>query len=452
MSPRTRLLLWLCVATSSLLAGCGASDPPPPKPAPPPPKAEAPAPKAEDPLKRLAGEAFVFGYPLVLMDVTREAQTAKAPVNTFHHRRALADASSTDLRANADVLFSTAWLDLSKEPLILSVPDTRGRYYVLPLIDAWTNVFSSPGKRQTGTAKIDFAIVGPRWKGTLPEGVSEIKAPTEMVWVVGRMEVGGKADIAAVAKLQDQFRLTPMSQWGKRGAKPAPAPSSSTAGVDSGAGAAEGVAAMDAQTFLSRLAMLLAGNPPTPPDPAIEAKLKQLGLVPGQAFEIGKLDAASQAAVQEGVKSAKDAIATAARGSLGDLRNGWTIHWDLGRYGTNYGLRAVMASLNLGANAPEDALFASTRFDGADGRSTAPTATCCDSPRTPKCLPTPSGRFRCTTTSTVSSATRSDATTSAIATSRRRMRTGRWRSTSSTTIPARKRSRTGCRRPKAISI
>ena len=121
---------------------------------------------------------------------------------------------------------------------------------------------------------------------------------------------------------------------------------------------------MDAQTFLSRLAMLLAGNPPTPPDPAIEAKLKQLGIVPGQAFEIGKLDAASQAAVQEGVKSAKDAIATAARGSLGDLRNGWTIHWDLGRYGTNYGLRAVMASLNLGANAPEDALFASTRFDG----------------------------------------------------------------------------------------
>src|SRR2546427_1422367 len=202
------------IASGVLLAACGKSAPPPPPPAPPPAKVEAPAPTVNDDLKRLATEVFVFAYPLVLMDVTKQVSTARVPINTFAHRRSLPDPSSTDVASpNADVLFSTAWLDLAKEPLVLSVPDTRGRYYVIPMIDAWTNVFSSPGKRTAGTDKGDFAIVGPRWKGTLPDGVSEIKAPTEMVWLVGRMEIAGKPDIAAAAKLQDQFKLTPLSQW-----------------------------------------------------------------------------------------------------------------------------------------------------------------------------------------------------------------------------------------------
>jgi hypothetical protein len=353
-------------ATGFLLAACGKSEPPAPAPAPAPPpaKVEAPAPTVNEGLKRLAGEVSVFAYPLVVMDVTRQVMTAKVPINTFQHRRTSIGPTSTELaNPNADVLFSSAWLDLSKEPIVLSVPDTRGRYYVIPMMDAWSNVFSSPGKRTTGTGKGDFAIVGPKWKGELPSGVSEINSPTAMVWLVGRIDPRGKGDQPTATKLLDQFKLTPLSQWGKRAASKATPPAASPAAVDVKTDPVEQVARMDAQTFLTRFAMLLPGNPPASADAPMVEKIARLGVVAGQPFDLGKLDAPAAKAVEEGVQSARAAIVTASRGSLGDLRNGWTIHWDLGRYGTNYGLRAVMAMINLGANAPEDAIFASTRFD-----------------------------------------------------------------------------------------
>jgi hypothetical protein len=312
-------------------------------------------------------EAYVYAYPLVLMDVARQLQTAKAPANTFQHKRALPDTAATDVgNPNPDMLYSQAWLDLAREPIVLSVPETRGRYYVMPLLDAWTNVFQSPGKRTTGTKKGDIAIVGPRWKGELPKDVEEIRSPTEMVWLLGRTQTNGKADYATVAKIQDQFKLTPLSQWHKPGAKPlAPAPA--RAGTDVKTAPVEQVAKMDAQTFFTSFAKLLPGNPPAKEDaPAVE-NIKKLGIVAGQPFDMSKLDAASAKGVENGAKAAHDAIVAAAKGSTGDLRNGWTIHWDLGRYGTNYGLRAVIASISLGANAPEDAIFMSSPFD-AGGR------------------------------------------------------------------------------------
>jgi hypothetical protein len=127
-------------------------------------------------MKRLAAEVYVYAYPIVLMDVTRAVDTAGVPPDTFRHKRTLPDASSTDVVSpNADFLYSQAWLDLSKGPVVLSVPDTKGRYYLIAMLDAWTNVAASLGKRTTGTEKEQFAIVGPSWKGTLPGGVSEVK-------------------------------------------------------------------------------------------------------------------------------------------------------------------------------------------------------------------------------------------------------------------------------------
>jgi hypothetical protein len=347
------------LATAFLVAACGKSEPPPP-----PKVAPVAVPTANDEMKRLATEVYVYAYPLVLMDVTRQVQTAKAPANTLQHRRTLPDATSTDaVHPNPDLLSSEAWLDLSAEPIVLSVPDTKGRYYVMQLIDAWTDVFQSPGKRTTGTNKGAFAIVGPKWKGELPKDVEEIKAPTEMVWLRGRIQANGKADAAAEAKLQDQFNLATLSQWRKSGAKAAHAPAAAHAAVDLKNSPVEQVAQMDAQTFFTHFAALLPGNPPVKDDAPVVEKYRKLGIVPGQPFAMGKLDAASAKGIEDGAKAALDAVVLAAKGSIGDLRNGWTIHWDLGRYGTNYGLRAVIAWVSLGAAAPEDAIFASTHLD-----------------------------------------------------------------------------------------
>src|SRR5215475_11586315 len=185
-----------------------------------------------DEASEIAVEAYVFGYPLVLMDVTRRVMTAvpkagarKAPVNQFLHIREFPDYTMTDVVSpNADTLYSTACLDLTKEPIILSVPDIGKRYYLMEMLDAWTNVFAAPGTRITGNGHGDFAIVGPQWKGKLPADVKEIKFPTNMVWLLGRTQTNGKEDYAAVHAIQDQYKLTPLSAWGKANNAPDNAP------------------------------------------------------------------------------------------------------------------------------------------------------------------------------------------------------------------------------------
>lgn len=363
MNTSSRPMVWMMMFCVALLAACGKSEPPPP-PKVEPPKAAAPAVTPE--LQRLAAEVYVFAYPMVVTALTREGNQADG-LNTFRHTRTIPDAATVDTaNPNADFLYSQAWLDLASGPVFLSVPDTRGRYYLLALLDAWTNVAASIGKRTTTTEKREFAIVGPRWKGKLPEGVVEVRSPTELAWIFGRTAVGGKADLAAATKLQDQFRLKAAATGGKRDAKAAAAASAPTAST---LAPREQIAQMDAATFFTRVAMLLPGNPLAKDDAPMAEKIQKLGLVAGQPFDATKLDPVSRSSVEEGAKSALNAIATAAKGSgSADIRNGWRVDRALGRWGTEYGRRAVAAWIGLGLNAPEDAIFMSTPLDGAGHR------------------------------------------------------------------------------------
>ena len=128
----------------------------------------------------------------------------------------LLTANFTDVvTPNADTLYNNAWLELGKEPIVLHVPDTNGRYYVQQMLDAYTNTFNSVGMRTTGTGEGDFAIVGPGWNSSLPPGLQVIKSPTNSVWIIGRILVKGESDLPNALALQKQFTLTPLSQYEK---------------------------------------------------------------------------------------------------------------------------------------------------------------------------------------------------------------------------------------------
>jgi len=314
-------------------------------------------------------EAVAYGLPLVIMDATRRkisnvatAGPSAAPINQFANMPQFPDASFRDVvRANVDTLYSSVWLDLSKEPIVLSVPDTKGRYYLMPMMDAWTNVFASPGARTTGTRAGHFAVTGPGWSGTLPKGVQQLKSPTNMVWIIGRTQTNGPKDYAAVHAIQKQYRLTPLSSFGK----PFAAPKGSVdATVDMKLAPVEVVAGMGTSAFFDRLAALMKDNPPPAADAPMLAKLATLGIVPGQKFDPTRLEPAVARGLEKALPVALQKL-TAASKQAGAPVNGWRIpSMKLGDYGTDYGTRAVVALVGLGANLPADAVYPSAFVDG----------------------------------------------------------------------------------------
>ena len=323
--------------------------------------------------QKIGIEAVVYGLPLVVMDLTKRITTnvpgpqpnAHAPVNQFGNALKYPPASDhTVVRLNIDTLYSWAWLDLSKEPMVLSLPDTHGRYYMMPMLDAWTNVFASPGTRTTGNKAGHFAVTGPRWKGALPKGAKEIRAPTNTVWIIGRTQTNGPKDYAAVNSLQTQYKLTPLSAFGKPYTPP---PGVVDPAVDMKLGPADQLAKMNAATFFKALARLMVSNPPPSADAPVLARLAKIGVVPGQDFDPDKLDPAVARELEKSVQLALEKLQAAAK-TWGKHVNGWNVPpMNVGEFGTDYGFRAVVAFIGLGANLPVDAIYPFAFADG-DGK------------------------------------------------------------------------------------
>jgi hypothetical protein len=260
---------------------------------------------------------------------------------------------------NADTLYTVTWLDVSKEPWVLSIPDLKGRYALFPLLDGWTDVFQVPGKRTTGTGAQKYAITGPGWTGTLPAGVTEYKSPTGMVWLLGRIYcTGTPEDYAAVHALQDHMSVVPLSSYGKPYSPP---PGTVDSSLDTKTAVRDQINAMDGASYFKHFAELLKTNPPSADDAAMVAKLAKIGIVPGQDFDVSKLDPSTADGIAKAPKPAQDKIAAWMKESLvaGDakLENGWTFTTKTGLYGTNYLQRALITWFGLGANRPEDAVY-----------------------------------------------------------------------------------------------
>jgi len=340
-------------------------------------KADAEAAAKEKEAMEIAIDAYVYGYPLVTMEYTRRVSTnvekpegTKAPQGQFAKLRTYPDASFKTVTApNADTLYTVVWLDVSKEPWVVSIPDLKGRYALFPMLDGWTDVFEVPGKRTTGTAAQKYAITGPGWSGTLPAGIKEYKSPTGMVWLLGRIYcTGTPEDYKAVHALQDQMSAVPLSAYGK---PYTPAAGTVDPAIDMKTAVREQVEKLDGAAYFKLLAELLKTNPPTPDDAPMVAKLAKLGVVPGQDFDSAKVDPAVAKGIAAAPKPAQEKIAGWFKGSIagGDstLQNGWVFTTKTGTYGTNYLQRALVTEIGLGANRPQDAIYPTSEAD-AEGK------------------------------------------------------------------------------------
>ncbi len=315
-------------------------------------------------------EAYMYGYPLVTMEYTRRVTTNAATATGFHapmgqfvRMRVYPNAKFRDVTApNADTLYSTAWLDLTREPFLLSLPDMGDRYFLMPMLDGWTNVFEVPGTRTTGNKAQTFAITGPGWNGKLPAGVKQLKAPTNMVWILGRTYcTGTPEDYKACHAVMDRYDLRPLSAMGKPYTPPAGKVDPT---IDTKTSVREQVNKLDAEAFFKLLATLMKNNPPAREDAPMVQKLAKIGIIPGKDFDLSRVDAAISKGLAKVPQVAQEKIMAHIK-KAGKLENGWTFMPQTGLYGTDYLQRAFITAVGLGANRPQDAIYPTSTVDAA---------------------------------------------------------------------------------------
>ncbi len=329
----------------------------------------APGTRRLDPdIASIAADAYIFGYPLVSMDVSRRVMTnvpspgqGRAPVNQVAALYAYPTAAYRDAVApNVNTLYNSMWLDVSKGPIVVHMPDTHGRYYVMEMLDGWTNVIASPGKRTTGTAAQDILVAGPAWRGTAPAGITTtVKSPTNMVWVINRIQANGPRDYPAVNPLQQAITTKPLAGYGKPFTWPA---GTVDPGVDMKTAVLTQVNRMTGAEFFTAMARAMKDNPPLAADAPMVARMARIGLRPGEF----KPDPAQAGAIDAGANAGLAKIQRSVT-SVSRVNNGWISIGDCGEYGTKYLTRAVVALKGLGCNLPEDALYPTTTTD-SEGR------------------------------------------------------------------------------------
>lgn len=335
--------------------------------------AEPPAPLTPAAMEEAAREAYIYGYPLVTMEITRRVMTnvdapqgGRAPAGFFAHRRdRLGQGPGQKGPMNPDLLFSSAWLDLSGEPYVLTIPDVKKRYFLLTLLDGWTNVvgtLSAPGGR--------ILISGPGWQGGTPEGMREFKCLTDFAWLIAQFGIPGTTE-KEIHMLQDQLVLTPLSKY-ENPYLYVTKPPRVDPGIDMATPIREQVSRLTPAAYFGILAQLLKRNYPVS-DGGIFQRLKRIGFIVGHDFDLLGSDEDPKPDVSAPPKEAVKAFSEAPEKGLALMKksffesclkeNGWIYATESGECRTNYALRAALARYGLGAGRAADFMTAETQVD-----------------------------------------------------------------------------------------
>jgi len=325
-------------------------------------------PQAQNTLQQLARDAVIYTLPLYEMARMRAATCPRRDhAGTFagdgpesrlrwvnhviHTRQLLGPQHRQVVTPNNDTLYTNAWIDLSRGPVVLEVPDFKGRYYVLGLLDFYTNPFGYIGSRTTGTGAGRFLLHGPDWRGDVPDGMRAVACSTNSVWMIGRLLVDGDADLPAVHALQDAITLRQSD--------------GAAAAFAFDVGMHPGEHLGDARRFAEVVNRALGENPPPSDEAGEVARFAAVGIGRGIVPTPAQIDALDGAL--------RGVLADLAEPQPSDMGGGWAMSVDVREsYGTNYLQRALVARNYIGALGVQEAMYvmADRCGDGAplDGR------------------------------------------------------------------------------------
>lgn len=329
--------------------------------------------------RQIAEDAYIYGYSLITTEITRVQMSnvpkagaaLGAPMNQFANVPRYPPADYRGVSApNADTLYSVAWLDLT-EPQVFSHPDMGDRFYLFEIVDLWmSDLEESPSSRTAGGAAANYLMTGPGWQGEVPAGMKHIPIATRYMAILGRTYADGtEQDYETVNKLQTQYKITPLSTWGKPYTPVAP-PVNPNPGFSMTEKPQTVILDMGTAGYFNLMARLMGdAAPPAAADAPMLARMARIGIVPGLPFDIKNLDTSVQDVLSDIPQTSLREI-EANKDRLGKVVNGWVVTEGLGTYGTNYLKRAVVAAFGWPANQEKDAVYPYTEIDSAEQKLT----------------------------------------------------------------------------------
>ncbi|TBR56876.1 hypothetical protein B4U84_25825 [Westiellopsis prolifica IICB1] len=310
-------------------------------------------------------QAYIWGYALVETEklIQRATSVEKpfeeyAPLNQWGFATKLGDPTQRDIASiNVDTLYSSAWLDLTEEPMVLEFPDHGDRYFFFQIADIRTEVIDNIGTRTRGSGAGVYALVAPNWEGELPNGMEQVRATSNVVWVMVRTLVKGEEDLTNARTLQQQYTLTPLSEYGKaepdrlkrvthyRGKK---VPTNSSVPPQ--------------LRFYEALGIVMQNIPILPQEKALIDQFAQIGLNAEVGFDYESLTFATKMGLAQAISVGKQIVAAKEK-NLGITNNGWSYNLQTGRFGTDYLLRSAIFKAFPFVTVPEEAIYPMVRTD-----------------------------------------------------------------------------------------
>ena len=319
-------------------------------------------------LDDIAHEAYPYLYPIVLMEATRKQMWAKRPQQTgdphglfSHQMNSITDKWRTVARSNIDSLFSSAWVDLSAGPVLLTIPPADARYHMFQMIDFWTDVFAVAGSRSNGQNGKKICIIGPSDSGTLTSPSKEadfvLRCPTPTMWILGRTAVQSDSDLSRAREFISQCTLVPLASPGF------------TDEVETISVPAQGVSPvkfvdnLTAAEFFESADAILRREGPHLTDGSVVMRLASLGIGTGSPFVFAETSSVIRDSLNRAIDNHR-AESDFIHFSDDSRVNGWSYtSANIGTWGNNYSRRAFVARIGLAANPAEDAVYLHSLLD-----------------------------------------------------------------------------------------